>query len=156
MEIFENLRSQNSGCPLQCRVFEGLGRADVVVDTVPFAGALEVGSPAMAVRSSVAEEDEDEDEDEDVVVAFCGPEMTFADMLSERSAILVGIRLLGGREVETIEKSCADKHCANRAQSMRIEDIEGYIEHGNNDVKRMTSLGTTRKHAILAYGRFEA
>jgi hypothetical protein len=95
---------------------DGLERAAVVADAVPLLGRLETGSPAMAVRSSVA----DEDDDEDVVVAFRAPETTVAAALPDKFMMLVGIRLLGRREVEAVEELWADKHCASKAQRTRI------------------------------------
>jgi hypothetical protein len=58
--------------------------------------ALEVGSPAMAVTSSVAgEEDEVDVEKEALAVAFRGPDTTDADILSDTDAMLIEIELLG-------------------------------------------------------------
>jgi hypothetical protein len=79
----------------------GLGRAAVVADAVPLLGRLETGSPAMAVSSSVADEDDDEDV---FVVAFRAPETTVAGTLPEKFMPLVGIRLLGRREVEATKE----------------------------------------------------
>jgi hypothetical protein len=93
MEMFENFRWQNSGYPLQGVVLDGLGRAIVVADVEPFVRTVEVGNPAMAVRSSVVEEGNVEDEG--VAVAFCTPEMIVAATLPDRVGMLMGIRLLG-------------------------------------------------------------
>jgi hypothetical protein len=85
MEMFENFRWQNSGYPLQGVVLDVLGRADVVADTEPFVWMVEVGSPAMAVRSSVVEEREVEDDEGT-------PEMTVAATLPDRIGMLADIR----------------------------------------------------------------
>jgi hypothetical protein len=71
-------------------VFEGLGRADVVFDAVPFVRAVDVGSPAMAVTSSVVEDTEDA-----VPVAFRKPETTVAETLPDTEARFDDIRSLG-------------------------------------------------------------
>jgi hypothetical protein len=123
MDIFEYLREQNSGYPLQGVVLEGLGRADAVVDAVPLMRALEVGSPAMAVTSSVVVEEDREDEA--VVVAFCAPDTTVAGTIPDRDAMFV--RILGRREVEASEEICAEEHCASKRKCKRKEDIRGTI-----------------------------
>lgn len=104
-------------------MLDGLARADVVAEAVPFDRGVEVGSPAMAVTSSVVVEEED-----DVAVAFCVPGTTVAATLPDRIGMLVDIRLLGWRAVETTEESCADKHCAKRSRGMEKEEMEGIIE----------------------------
>jgi hypothetical protein len=63
---------------LHGRVLEGMGRADVVVDAVPFVCAVDVGSPTMAVTPSVVEDA--------VVVALRPPEMTVGEILPDREA----------------------------------------------------------------------
>lgn len=65
------------------RVLEGMGRADVAVDAVPFVCAVDVGSPTMAVTPSVVE---DAVEDNAVAVALRKPEMTVAEILPDREA----------------------------------------------------------------------
>jgi hypothetical protein len=97
-------------------VLEGLGRAAVVVAAVPLTARLEAGSPAMAVRSSVA--------DEDVAVALRAPETIIAGTLV---TALADIRLLGRREVDATEELCADRHCVSNAQGIRILGIEENI-----------------------------
>jgi hypothetical protein len=77
---------------LQGVVLVGLGRAAVVADAVPFDRGEEVGSPAMAVRSSVVEDDEKREEA--VAEAFCAPEMTMPGALDGRIGILVDTRSL--------------------------------------------------------------
>lgn len=75
------------------RVFEGLGRADVVTDRVPFVWAVDVGNPAMAVTSSAVE---DTVKDHAVAVALREPDTTVAEALPDREAkFAVIIRLLG-------------------------------------------------------------
>jgi hypothetical protein len=65
-----------------------------VADAVPFDWGLEVGSPAMAVRSSVIEDDEGREED--VAVAFCTPEIMVPGItLPNRIGMFVDNRLLG-------------------------------------------------------------
>jgi hypothetical protein len=87
MEIFENLRWQNSRCPLQGVVLVGLGRTDVVADAEPSVRAAEASSPAMAVRASVV--DESAAGDEDVKVTFCAPGITAAATLPNGVGVLV-------------------------------------------------------------------
>jgi hypothetical protein len=91
-------------------VLEGLGREDAVVDAVPLIRALEVGNPAMAVTSAAVEEEGEEGET--VVVAFRAPDKTVAGMLSDREAMFE--RILGRREVEELERICADENCASK------------------------------------------
>jgi hypothetical protein len=91
MDMLENLREQNSGYPLQGRVLDGLGREDVVTDAVPLIRTLDVGSPAMAVTSSVV----DDDRAEDVAVTLRAPVTTVAGMLSSEDARPADNRLLG-------------------------------------------------------------
>jgi hypothetical protein len=97
-------------------VLEGLGRAAVVAATVPLPERLEAGRPAMAVRSSVA--------DEDVAVALRAPEIMIAGTLV---TALADIRLLGRREVVATEALCAERHCASKAQEIRMLGIEENI-----------------------------
>jgi hypothetical protein len=81
----------------------------------------------MAVRSSVIEDDEGREED--VAVAFCTPEIMVPGItLPNRIGMFVDNRLLGWREVESTEESCADRHCAKRTRGIENEDIEGIIE----------------------------
>jgi hypothetical protein len=70
----------------------------------------------MAVRSSVA--------DEDVAVALRAPEIMIAGMLV---TALADIRLLGRREVVATEALCAERHCASKAQEIRMLGIEENI-----------------------------
>jgi hypothetical protein len=91
MDMLENLREQNSGYPLQGRVLDGLGREDVVTDAVPLIRTLDVGSPAMAVTSSVV----DDDRAEDVAVTLCAPVTAVAGMLPNEVARLADNRSLG-------------------------------------------------------------
>lgn len=110
MEMFENFREQNSGYPLQGRVLEGLAGGDVVAETVALTEPLDAGSPAIAVRSSArVEEDED-----DVVVAFCAPMMVVVDALSKEEAELTAIELLGWRDIDVGEESCAMAGCVKK------------------------------------------
>lgn len=102
-----------------------MGRADVVADVEPSVRAVELGSPAMAVRASVI--DESENEDDDVKVAFCTPGMTAAAMLPSGVGGFVEIRLLGRREEEAAEK-LPDTHCTVETQAIKENCIEGIIE----------------------------
>jgi hypothetical protein len=88
MEIFESLRSQNSAYPLQGRVFEGLARKEVL--DVAATLVLDAGSPTMAVRSSLR----DENEVGDVAVTFCSPNVATRVAVYEDVELEV-IRLLG-------------------------------------------------------------
>jgi hypothetical protein len=72
-------------------VLDGLGREDVVTDAVPLVRTLDVGSPAMAVTSSVV----DDDRAEDVAVALRAPVTTVASILPNEDAKLADNRLLG-------------------------------------------------------------
>jgi hypothetical protein len=122
IDTFENLRLQNSGCPLQGVVLEGLARAAVVAEAVPFRGALEAGTPAMAVTSSAV----DECMMVEVAVSFPTPDTIVAGMVLRADAIVV-IALLGIGEVEGIDETCAKRHCASKAQGKRRDDIARII-----------------------------
>jgi hypothetical protein len=74
-------------------VLEGLGGADAVVAAVPLMLALEAGSPAMAVTSSVVVEEDEDEANEILVVAFRASDTAAAGMPSGRDAMLVEIRL---------------------------------------------------------------
>jgi hypothetical protein len=89
MEIFENLRPQNSAYPLQGRVFEGLAREEVL--DVAATLVLDAGSPTMAVRSSLG----DGNGAGDVAVAFRSPKIATRVAVYEEGVEFEVIRLLG-------------------------------------------------------------
>lgn len=90
--MLENFLLQNSGYPLQGRVLDGLGRADVVVDAVPLLRTVDVGEPAMAVTSWVV--DDIRWNDEDGAVVFGDPELPKDDALLYEEARVDDVRLL--------------------------------------------------------------
>lgn len=113
---------QNSGCPLQGVVFEDLGRAAEVAEAVSLLGVLEAGAPAMAVMSSVV----DENRMEEVAVPFPAPDTTVAGMVPREDAMAV-VTELGIGDIEGIEETCAERHCASNIQGKRMCDLESII-----------------------------
>lgn len=109
---------------MQGVVLVGMGRADVVADVEPSVRAVELGSPAMAVRDSVV--DESATEDDDVKVTFCTPGITAAVMLPSGVGGFVEIRLLGRGEEEAAEK-LPETHWAVETQAIKKNCIEGII-----------------------------
>jgi hypothetical protein len=89
MEIFENLRSQNSAYPLQGLVFEGLAREEVL--DVAATLVLDAGSPTMAVRYSLG----DGNGAGDVAVASRSPKIATRVAVYEEGVEFEVIRLLG-------------------------------------------------------------
>lgn len=131
IETFENLLLQNSGCPLQGRVFEGRGLAEVVAVFLPLSDIVEGDNPTMAVISSVVVEV--------VAVAFCLEETLVAigmpegslDIESEEDIVEADAKLLEPRNSDADDGTCAATSCMDSSTPRKCDTvtIRKFVNH---------------------------
>lgn len=163
MEMLENLRSQNSTCPLQGRVLVGRGGAEAVAEAVPFSESVEGDRPTMAVRSSVVVEVVAVALDLPVAVEVKGMPKRLPEALTEASlgarlesasdeaagaSVVEATRLLGVGLFDIKEEDCECTHDVRRAKGTK--NVKGIMRKTRRERTTNYALADSvyRQHTI--------